>query len=214
MSPATILRSLAEVADVIRDATTADRRLVVGITGCPGAGKSTIAQSLIELLSPRATLLPMDGFHLPLSKLVELGRRERMGAPDTFDVAGFLATLAAIRAGFGNAGVSVLAPGFDRAREEAVPDAIDVLPEVPCVIVEGNYLLLDSRGWEPTVALLDLTFFVEVDRALRLERLIERHERFGKSAAEARAWALGPDEDNARLIEATAPRADYRIALG
>jgi pantothenate kinase len=62
--------------------------------------------------------------------------------------------------------------------------------------------------------MLDLTFFVTVDHETRIERLVARHEKFGKSAADARSWALGPDEANARLIEATAPRADYRIALG
>jgi pantothenate kinase len=62
--------------------------------------------------------------------------------------------------------------------------------------------------------LLDLSFFVELERETRLERLVARHEQFGKSATEALAWALGPDESNALLIETTAARADYRIALG
>jgi pantothenate kinase len=81
------------------------------------------------------------------------------------------------------------------------------------VVVEGNYLLLDSGGWERAAPLFDLSFFIEVDRDIRLARLIARHERFGKSATDARAWALGPDESNARLIETTAPRAHYVVAL-
>jgi pantothenate kinase len=191
-----------------------DRRITVGIVGAPGAGKSTIAEQLVERLRPAAALLPMDGFHLPQARLVELGRRDRMGAPDTFDVGHFRAILIAIRRGFGESGDSVLAPGFDREVEETVQDAIDISPGVSCVVIEGNYLLLDSGGWERVAPMLDLTFSLDLADEIRHERLIARHERFGKSPTDARAWALGPDEANARLVEATAGRADYRIVLG
>ena len=208
------LRSVDEVADIVGAAIHPDRRIVVGIAGSPGAGKSTLAEQLVESLDPRAALVQMDGFHLSQSRLTALGRRDRMGAPDTFDVDGFRATLVAIRRSFGNSGHSVPVPGFDRGIEEPIPDAIGMAPEFPCVVVEGNYLLLDSGGWERVAPLLDLTFFIEIDDEVRLERLIARHEQFGKSALAARAWALGPDQVNAELTRATAARADYRIALG
>ena len=179
---------------------------IIGIAGLPGAGKSTVAAQLVNLL-PTAVLLPMDGFHLPQARLVELGRRDRMGAPDTFDVDGFVATLSAIRAG-----ETVDAPSFDRGTEEAVPGAIHVSP-LNVVVVEGNYLLLETGGWERVAPLLDLTFFVDVDEGIRVQRLIERHVAFGKTRDAATAWALGPDAANARLIQATAVRADYRITL-
>ena len=176
---------------------------LVGIVGAPGAGKSTIAAELVARI-PRIALLPMDGFHLPQAELRRLGRRDRMGAPDTFDVDAFLAVLRKLRAG-----EAVIAPGFDREREEPVPASLIV--DSPLVIIEGNYLLLDSGGWVRAAALFDATFFVAVDDGIRLERLIARHERFGKSAADARAWATGPDEANARIIAATAGRAGHRI---
>lgn len=204
---AVILGTLAEVAALVaeaRAATPAARRLLVGIVGAPGAGKSTIAATLVELL-PTAALLPMDGFHLPQAELRRLGRRERMGAPDTFDVDGFVATLADVR----NSGTAVSAPGFDRGIEEAVPDAIVIPQELSTVVVDGNYLLL----WQEAAAHLDLTFFVDLDHDIRIGRLVERHERFGKSPEQARAWALGPDEANAAVITATANRADHIIRL-
>ena len=184
------------------------RQQIVGIVGAPGAGKSTIAAALVSQL-PDAALLPMDGFHLPQARLVELGRRERMGATDTFDVPGFLAVLRDLRV----SGGPVFAPGFDRTIEEPVPDAIVIQPSAATVVVEGNYLLLDSGGWEEAAELFDATFFVQLDDRIRLDRLIARHVRFGKSEADARAWALGPDEANARLIAGTAARADHVIAL-
>lgn len=209
----TTLRSIAEVAAAVTALAADGGRTVVGIAGSPGAGKSTVAAELVGVL-PGAVLLPMDGFHLPQSRLVELGRRDRMGAPDTFDVDAYVATLTALRPAFGNSGVAVAAPGFDRAIEEPVPGAVTVTPEFPIVVTEGNYLLLGDGGWERVAPLLDAVFFVTVDRDIRLSRLIARHEEFGKSPADAAAWATGPDERNAVLVEASAPAATHTIALG
>jgi len=201
-------RSVESLADFVESLPPSPRRLI-GITGSPGSGKSTIAQSLVARIGS-AVALPMDGFHLPQSRLVELGRRDRMGAPDTFDAEGFVATLAALRS---TARAAVSAPGFDREIEEPVPNAITIGDEVSTVVVEGNYLLLESEGWGDVRSLLDATVFVRIDRGIRQQRLIERHVRFGKSPADARAWALGPDENNAIVIEATAHLADHVIDL-
>lgn len=209
----TTLRSVEEIADVVRARMSRDYRIVVGIAGSPGAGKSTIAADLAGALSPDAVVLPMDGFHFSQHRLRKLGRRKRMGAPDTFDVTDFLATLVAVRRGFGRTGASIAAPGFDRESEEPVPDAIHLSPEFPVVVIEGNYLLLGSGGWERVAPLLDLSFFVELDRETRIERLVARHEYYGKSPTEAAEWALGPDESNAVLIETTADRADHQIVI-
>ena len=234
----TTLTSVDAVGAAIRAAAAPCARTLVGIVGAPGAGKSTLAAAVVDRLEGTAALLPMDGFHLPQARLIELGRRDRMGAPDTFDLDGFLATLALLRASgadaaalcgnigtiggiggadtmgdIGNSGEVVSAPGFDRTREEPVPGLISISPELPTVVVEGNYLLFDTGGWERVSPLLDLVFFVAVDRDIRLGRLIDRHVRFGKSPAAAEAWALGPDERNAVVIEATAARADHIVRL-
>jgi pantothenate kinase len=206
------LRSVGEVADAVRAAQAAlpGRRIVAGIAGPPGAGKSTLAAAVVEALGPNAVLLPMDGYHVPQAQLVQLGQRQRMGAPDTFDVAALLATLKAI---VEQSGVSVWAPAFDRDLEEPVPHAIEISPDFSTVVAEGNYLLLDAGAWRAVARYLDVTFYLEIDEEVRLERLIARHERYGKSPAEARAWALGPDESNARLIASTAHRANHRVRL-
>jgi pantothenate kinase len=171
-------------------------------------GKSTIAAELVARLDS-AALLPMDGYHYSQAHLVSLGRRERMGAPDTFDVEGFLGTLRDLYI----SGGPVFAPRFDREIEESVPDAIALQPELQTIVVEGNYLLLDSGLWSEVAPLLDATVFVDLDDGIRQSRLIERHVRFGKSEVDARAWALGPDESNARIIAATRSRAHHYLAL-
>lgn len=180
----------------------ADRRILIGIAGAPGAGKSTFAGRLAA--ETGATALPMDGFHLPQARLVELGRRDRMGAADTFDVDGFVALLHALRTGS-----RVTAPGFDRTVEEPVPGAIAIEPADRILLIEGNYLL----HWPEVPPLLDTTIFVRLDDATRHERLIARHIAFGKTPDAARAWALGTDERNAQLIAAGADRADLVVDL-
>ncbi len=202
----TSLRSFSELLERI---AAHDGRMLVGVVGPPGSGKSTVAAEIVAALGPEAMALGMDGFHLAQNRLVELGSRERMGAADTFDVVAFVETLTRLRAG----GRSVFAPVFDRNAEEAVPDAISIPATVRVIVVEGNYLLLGTGGWGAVRPLLDASVFLRLDRGIRLHRLIERHRQFGKTPEAALAWATGPDEVNARLIEATASRADVELRL-
>jgi pantothenate kinase len=202
---ATVVGSLDQLERIVARYADAKPRVLIGITGAPGAGKSTVASALVSRLGPSAGLLPMDGFHLPQARLVALGRRERMGAPDTFDVDGFVDVLERVRADDD----AVAAPGFDRRIEEPVPDVLTITRSKRVVVVEGNYLLADTGGWERVDPLLDAVVYLDPPSSLRLERLIARHVRYGKTPDEARAWALGPDEANARLIAATRWRADH-----
>jgi pantothenate kinase len=195
------MTALDRAAALVR-ALPADRRILIGIAGAPGAGKSTFATRLAA--ETTGTVLPMDGFHLPQARLVELGRRDRMGAPDTFDVGGFVALLNALRTG-----EPVDAPGFDRTVEEPVPGAIRIEPAQRILIIEGNYLL----HWPDVAPLLDATIFVRVAEAVRLERLIARHIAYGKTPEAAQSWALGPDQHNAELVAPGAARADLVLEL-
>lgn len=187
-------------------------RHLLGITGAPGAGKSTFAaaeQERLARLGERVGVLPMDGFHLPQAELARLGRRDRMGAPDTFDVDGFVATLERLR----QPG-AVSAPSFDRTIEEPVPGGIEIGADIRIVIVEGNYLLHDRDGWEHVRPLLDRVIFLAPDDRLRRERLIGRHIAFGKTPAEAEAWVARSDDPNAALVATTAHRADDIVREG
>jgi pantothenate kinase len=184
-------------------------RRLLGLVGAPGAGKSTLAARLVDALTPAAVLVPMDGFHLANAELDRLGRRDRKGAPDTFDAVGYVALLRRLR----DAGPDlVYAPVFDRSLEEAVAGAIPVPPGVPLVVTEGNYLLLDDGPWARVRPLLDEAWFVAVDDALRVQRLIHRHVAHGKPPSAARDWVLGSDEANARLVAATRDRADLVVS--
>jgi pantothenate kinase len=175
-------------------------RTILGITGPPAAGKSTLAERLMERLSPDAAYVPLDGFHLAHQVLEELGRAERKGAPDTFDARGYLALLRRLR----DPGEGVVyAPNFVREIEDSIANAIPVHPAVPLVITEGNYLLVRSGPWARVRELLDEVWYIDLDEGTRLQRLIDRHMAFGRDLDEAQARAAGPDQRNAAVIEAT-----------
>ncbi|MBS0426262.1 MAG: nucleoside/nucleotide kinase family protein [Proteobacteria bacterium] len=184
------------------------RRVLLGLTGPPGAGKSTLAEALAAHYGARAQIVPMDGFHLANAELHRLGRAGRKGAPDTFDAAGYVALLARVRAQRPG-DPPVYAPAFRREIEEAVAGSIPIQPETTLLIAEGNYLLFDEGSWAGVRPLLDACWYVGGDDDLRLQRLVARHEAFGRSAGEARAWVAGTDEPNARRIAATRARADH-----
>jgi len=180
-------------------------RCLLGIAGAPGAGKSTLASALLELLEPDAVVVGMDGFHLANRVLVEDGLLERKGAPETFDAAGFRILLARLRT---NDDEVVYAPEFHREIEEPIAGAVAVRRAVTIVIVEGNYLLLDDGPWQGVRDLFDEVWYLDLDGRTRRERLLRRHVAFGKSPEDARSWVRDSDERNAALVEGTAGWAD------
>ncbi|KOV75763.1 fructose transporter [Streptomyces sp. NRRL WC-3618] len=190
-----------------------DRRAVLGIAGSPGSGKTTLAERLVRALngdgSPWVAHVPMDGFHLADVELERLGLRDRKGAPDTFDAAGYAALLRRLREN-GDREI-VYAPGFERVLEQPVAGAIPVFPSARLVITEGNYLLLTEGSWSRVRAQLDEVWFCALDEDERVRRLVARHEEFGKDHATALAWVLGTDQRNADLVAATRDRADLVV---
>ena len=184
------------------------RGRLLGICGAPGAGKSTLAAALAATYD--GVVVPMDGFHLADLELERRGLLDRKGAPETFDAEGYAALLARIRSRPAHV---VLAPSFDRSIEQPVAGAVPVPPEAGLVVTEGNYLLLDEPRWQAVRAELDEVWHVHVDESVRLERLVARHVRFGKTPDEARDWVARVDQPNAVLVEAAAERADLVLDL-
>jgi len=194
-----------------RELTTGPRR-ILGLTGAPAAGKSTVARALVdELGQDAARLVGMDGFHLANAELLRQGIHDRKGAPHTFDVGGYVQLLRRLRSADED---MVYAPEFDRGLEESIGASVAVPATVPLVVTEGNYLLVREGVWAAVRPLLDECWFIEPGEEVRLQRLIRRHERQGRSPKEARDRSNGSDQQNATLINATRPLADLCYRSG
>jgi pantothenate kinase len=111
-------------------------------------------------------------------------------------------------------GEVVYAPEFRREIEEPINAAVAVPPDVPLVVTEGNYLLVDEGPWAEVRELLDEAWYVVQDEEARLRLLIARHIAFGKAPDHAREWVLRSDQRNAELIETTRGRADALVRIG
>ncbi|MGC9540451.1 nucleoside/nucleotide kinase family protein [Streptomyces sp. UG1] len=196
-----------------RSLPRAGRRAVLGIAGSPGAGKSTLAERLVRELNgggdPWVAHVPMDGFHLADVELERLGLRDRKGAPDTFDAAGYAALLRRLH----EDADTVYAPGFERVLEQPIAGAVPVAPTARLVVTEGNYLLLGTGAWARVRLELDEVWFCELDEEERLRRLIARHEEFGKSHEQAVAWVMRSDQRNAELVARTRDHADLVVPV-
>lgn len=184
-------------------------RKILGLVAPPGAGKSTLTECLLAHHPQHVQGVPMDGFHLANSELARLGRKERKGAPDTFDAAGFVNLLRRLKNQ--SPAETIYAPEFRRDIEEAIAGAIAIGPDTFLVITEGNYLLLDDQPWVQVREVVDEIWYLDVPDELRLERLLTRHMQFGRSRAQALAWIASTDEPNAVRIARTRQHADVCV---
>jgi pantothenate kinase len=185
-------------------------RVIVGICGAPGAGKSTLADQLAAELGPdTAVVVPFDGFHLASAILAGTPLLERRGAIDTFDLGSYRALIHRLRTRDEDV---VYAPSYRRGLEEPIASSIAVPRALPVVITEGNYLLSDEPDLRAALADLDEVWYLDTPDRVRLEQLVARHVAFGKEESAAAAWATGTDQRNAEQVEATRHLADLILA--
>ncbi|MEZ2131205.1 MULTISPECIES: nucleoside triphosphate hydrolase [unclassified Sinorhizobium] len=186
------------------------KRFMIAIAGPPGAGKSTLADNLVDALRARgesAEVLPMDGFHMDNAVLTEKGLLARKGVPESFDVRAFLDIIKAVAV----ADQEVLVPVFDRSREIAIASARVVSPDHRFIVVEGNYLLLSQGKWAELEGKFDYSIMLAPPIEVLERRLWERWKGYDLDDDAASAKVYGNDLPNGRLILDNRRPADLTI---
>ncbi len=201
--------TLADAVDRASALAASGERRLLGLVGPPGAGKSTLSAVLAERVGDRMVVAGMDGFHLANAELIRLGRRDRKGAPDTFDVDGYVTLLRRLR----DQQQPLYAPRFDRDLEESIGSAVLIEPDIPLVVTEGNYLLFDEHGWDAIRPELDEVWYLQVDDVERRRRLVHRRLGHGDSHEHAEQWVHTVDEANALRVAAARARADRIVEM-
>ena len=194
------------------DSLARGKRHLVAIAGAPGAGKSTLAEVLVDRLNAsdpgRAAVLPMDGYHFDDRVLTARGRLARKGAPDTFDVDGLASMLARLRA---NEAVEIAVPVFDRTIEIARAGAALIARTTDIVVIEGNYLLSDEPPWSTLDAMYDLRALVVVDEEELRRRLRVRWVHFGLDEDGIRQKLEENDLPNGRYVYRHSTKVDLFV---
>jgi pantothenate kinase len=183
-------------------------RSITAIAGPPGAGKSTLAEALVEALNAdepgSAAVFPMDGYHFDDLVLVPRGLRPRKGAPETFDVAGFGHMLGRLRQ---NIEPEIAVPVFDRSIEIARAGARMIPKSVRHLVVEGNYILLGIGEWHMLHRHYDTTVMIEVAEEELRRRLSDRWKELDPAA-----FAFKMEENdlpNGRLVRGESVAAEF-----
>ncbi|MCC9308644.1 nucleoside/nucleotide kinase family protein [Kitasatospora sp. RB6PN24] len=190
-------------------------RLLLGLTGAPGAGKSTLARYLVDGVNRAAgtgtaAYAPMDGFHLSNGQLDRLGLRNRKGSPPSFDVRGYVALLGRLA---GDRFHDIYVPDFDRVLDEPVAARHLVTPSTRLVVTEGNYLAADAPGWTEVRELLHEVWYLDAADDLRAERLTARHLAGGRDLAQARTWVRANDQPNGEYVKLSRPRCTRTVRV-
>jgi pantothenate kinase len=210
MNPSDYLEHIAET--ILSKANVNDsNRFIVGIAGGPGSGKSAFAVRLKEIINSKAKsdlaqIFPMDGFHRKNIELERSGLTSVKGAPETFDVEGYLLILNRIKLG-----EDLKAPIYSRESHDVIDNALSIEPHHKIIITEGNYLFYDAEGWREIKDIIDLKIYIEAEKGACEKRLLERHMHGGKTEAEALEKIKEVDMKNFDLIAQTMKYADKVI---
>ena len=202
--------STAEIIARLRGQAEPFSRYMVGIAGAPGSGKSTLSAQLRDGLiaaGESAIVVPMDGFHFDDAVLNARGHRPRKGAPFTYDVLGFEVLLKRVKA----REPAIAIPVFDRSIELSRAAADIISANTKFILVEGNYLLLNSAPWNQLKSLFDFTLFVDEPEIELVRRLMQRWHEHGFDEAYAKNWIASNDLLNIREVQANSVTADLVI---
>ena len=210
-----LLRKMSELQ------TEKGRRVLAMLAAPPGAGKTTLLSFLQQLSHEHDEIVTiqaigMDGFHRRQEYLTshtvvrdgcEIPMVSIKGAPITFDLPKLNESIRRLATGevFGW-------PVYDRMLHNPVEDAVIINSSI--VLLEGNYLLLDTDGWRELSRYADYTVSVRADEKLLRTRLIDRRIKTGVNKDDAIRFVDFSDMPNVRLCLKKTMHADLELQIG
>ena len=182
-------------------------RYFIALSGPPASGKSTISQKLANDLSAKeynSSILQMDGFHYDDVILKEKKLLLKKGAPETFDVMGLINSVSRLQKED-----EVVIPIFDRSLELSRSSAVIISKNTKVIIVEGNYILLNSYPWCELHKFFNTTVMINCEKKILEKRLIERWKNFNLPKEEIDEKVYKNDLPNGVNVLKNSIKADY-----
>lgn len=167
-SPTELPRDFISARAILGEINLSER-LIIGICGGTGSGKTTIADRIISALSPESVLvLQQDHYYrefleLPLEERI----RQNFDHPDSFDMPLLIEHLLQLREGH-----SIDRPIYDFAKYQRAPHSVRLNPG-SAVILEG-ILIFENKALRDS---MDIKVFVDTDADLRFIRRLRRDIR-------------------------------------
>uniref|UniRef100_A0A914QK41 Phosphoribulokinase/uridine kinase domain-containing protein n=1 Tax=Panagrolaimus davidi TaxID=227884 RepID=A0A914QK41_9BILA len=191
-------------------------RILIGIAGPPGSGKTTTAKNVCDKLNQKqgaeiAVVMPMDGFHFTRNELSKMENPEylfkRRGAPFTFNSKALLGKVKELK----SSKTLVTAPSFDHSIKDPKENDTQIPSTIKIVILEGNYLLLKDPIWCEISKELNQKWLIIADWEIIKERLIQRHLNAGicSNFDEALKRANENDIPNGKYIIENSVKPDF-----
>ena len=192
-------------------------RLVVGVTGPAGSGKSVIAAIFHEIARQRPIAfrfesLGIDAFHFTNDFLISNTTdgeplKNHKGRFDTYDVSKLTDTLTHFSLGH-----ECFLPTYSRKTHNPIENAVHIKKGEPALLlVEGLWLLYDKNGWDKIGKILNFSIFIETKKYEFKQGVLERHIRGGKIPENAVEYYEANEAMNFELIVKTKGRANKVI---
>ena len=184
-------------------------RYFIALSGPPASGKSTISEKLVKDLTLKghnSSILQMDGFHYDDQILKQKSLLLKKGAPETFDVMGFLNFLFRLQ----NEN-EVAIPIFDRSLELSRSSAVIISKETRVIILEGNYILLKTNPWRELHKFFNSTIMINTKHEILEKRLIERWRSFNIPEEEIKQKVFENDLPNGVNVYKNSILADFNL---
>ena len=218
----TLLLPLA--ATVLNLANASQRRVLVGVTGGAGSGKTVLSHLLcrtINALSNQEIAVPLstDAYHYPNAVLDSQVRvadgiahplRRLKGLPPTFDTKAMAADLRRVRTSDEPA---IPLPIYDRDQHDPVPGGLCVRSQHRVVIVEGLHLLRPEPEWHAARDCLDFCILLDLSLETCRRRVTERKIAAGRTLDDVLAHFERVDLPTLHAVQDPVHRAAADLVL-